>query len=81
VTVNAYAATTSTTLSPGGTFSITQKSGANPFVSTFIAKNGDAVSQKQLSQSTSSGQILYILVNASGDAAPTIELAPAGVTW
>ena len=78
VDVKAYGAISFTTLPPGGQCTFSRERSTNPLMSNFIAKNGDATSQMGLSQGTN---ILYILVSASGGAAPTIELAPAGVTF
>jgi hypothetical protein len=52
----------------------------DPLGSIFYAKNGDALSTKTLSQ-TEAKKTLYLLVNASGTAAPTIDFAPDGVTF
>jgi len=82
VHVKAYGATSFTTLSPGSSCQFSKEASNSKAVkSTFIAANGDATSTLALSQEKNAGQILYLLVNASGSAAPTITAAPPGVTF
>jgi hypothetical protein len=73
------------TLSPGGSYMFSKQNGVqdpNRLVSVFYAKNSGAVSELTLEQRKDQKTItLYVLVNASGKEAPTITLAPAGVTF
>ena len=79
--VNAYSRNPSITLLPGTTHEFTQRKSYTPFDSTFYAKNGDAASSFNLRQAYPETTMIYLLVNASGTAAPTITRAPPGVTF
>jgi hypothetical protein len=67
------------TLSPGSIVQFSQTKATSSFT-TVCAKNGDALSFFDLTQSSATTTI-YLLVNASGTAAPTITRAPDGVTF
>ncbi len=79
--VQAYSRNPFITLLPGMTHEFTQRKSYTPFDSTFYAKNGNAASSFNLRQTYPETTMIYLLVNASGTAAPTITRAPPGVTF
>jgi hypothetical protein len=79
--VQAYSQNPFITLLPGVPEQFTQRRSYTPFDSTFYAKNGNAASSFNLRQTYPETTMIYLLVNASGTAAPTITRAPPGVTF